>query len=102
MWITREKLGIIIDNRVKNLKASIELDVKRITKLEEEVTELETKLEDLTWEVNNPKKYKIGESVNGFVIYDIQKSGNIFLGYSVEKKWEYLAINKKGNRTTFR
>lgn len=66
----------------------------------EYIVELRKEIKALNWKLENPKKYTLGQVVNGFTIYEIEYSETSTISFHCfnTPSWIYKGINKAGEK----
>lgn len=66
----------------------------------EYIVELRKEIEALNWKLENPKKYTLGQVVNGYTIYEIEYSETSVIKFHCfnEPSWIYKGINNAGEK----
>lgn len=86
----------------KYYKTTIAQLLTEFEELKNNIKELNANNKLLDFKINNPKKYKLGQVVSGFTIFEINyiSSVNWDCRLMMSESWEYKGINKQGEIRT--
>lgn len=92
----REITKIDVDNLLN--KTMDKFYQNRVDVLMTQIEELKKEIKRLEFKCDTPKKYKLGQVVNGYTVYEINYLDQSFVNcnWFNTPSWEYKGINKQG------